>query len=204
MAGLLFLLSIAQSRADDGAAARQVVQQFCDRLTSLTRQEPRPDYEDRVSLLQPAVVAAYDMPTLARSTVGPAAQRMSPAELDNLATALLRFTAASYAVRFEQLSGVTFEVGKASRLDDDRVSVTSRMVPASGDPLEIDYIMHRDARGEWKAVDVLIGGTISQLAVQRAEFTSIVRHDGVAQLISGLDRKASTMGRTSSSSSGLD
>jgi len=39
---------------------------------------------------------------------------------------------------------------------------------------------------EWKAVDVFLDGTISELASRRAEFTSILKSGGPDALISSL------------------
>jgi phospholipid transport system substrate-binding protein len=47
----------------------------------------------------------------------------------------------------------------------------------------------RQDQGAWRISDVYLDGTISQLAVHRAEFYSILRRDGVEGLVTALNRK---------------
>ena len=51
--------------------------------------------------------------------------------------------------------------------------VPTEIVPAQGEPTRIDYVMRRGAQG-WRAVDVLLNGSISQNAVKRSDFRSLV------------------------------
>ena len=43
--------------------------------------------------------------------------------------------------------------------------------------------------------DVYLDGTISQVAIQRSEFHSILRRDGVDGLVMALNRKVDLLGR---------
>ncbi len=54
--------------------------------------------------------------------------------------------------------------------------------------------MRKDDQGKWRIVDVFLDGAISQLATRRAEFTSIVKRDGIPALVNSLDTKAKQMG----------
>jgi phospholipid transport system substrate-binding protein len=47
----------------------------------------------------------------------------------------------------------------------------------------------RQNRGAWQISDVYLDGTISQVAVQRSEFSSILRREGVDGLVMALNRK---------------
>ena len=72
----------------------------------------------------------------------------------------------------------------------DRV-VETQIAPPSGDPTRIDYVMHQGAAG-WQAVDVLEQGSISQVAVQRSDFRSLLA-GGPDKLIASLQSKIDTM-----------
>ena len=58
----------------------------------------------------------------------------------------------------------------------------------------LNYLM-RQNQGAWQISDVYLDGTISQVAVQRSEFHSILRRDGVDGLIMALNRKVDLLGR---------
>ena len=63
----------------------------------------------------------------------------------------------------------------------------------NGDPIRLDYVM-RDENGKWRAVDVLLDGSISRVAVQRSDFRKILaeRRRGCAEIAS-LRRKISDL-----------
>ena len=53
----------------------------------------------------------------------------------------------------------------------------------------------RQNQGAWQVSDVYLDGTISQVAIQRSEFYSILRRDGVDGLVMALNRKVDLLGR---------
>ena len=63
--------------------------------------------------------------------------------------------------------------------------VHSQLQPANGDPVTFNYLM-RNVGGDWKAEDVYLDGTISQLAVRRSEFTAILASEGADGLLTKL------------------
>ena len=62
--------------------------------------------------------------------------------------------------------------------------VRTRVLYPGGDPIEVDYPMHRRS-GRWLAYDVAIAG-ISLLANYRSTFVRMARQKGIDGLIAGL------------------
>ena len=54
--------------------------------------------------------------------------------------------------------------------------------------MRLDYVM-RDGNGTWRAVDVLLEGSISRVAVQRSDFRHILANGDADALIASLQRK---------------
>jgi phospholipid transport system substrate-binding protein len=71
--------------------------------------------------------------------------------------------------------------------------VETEIVPKSGDPTRIDYVMRAGAAGKFQAVDVLEEGTISQAAVQRSDFRSLLSGGNADALIASLQKKVDTL-----------
>jgi phospholipid transport system substrate-binding protein len=67
--------------------------------------------------------------------------------------------------------------------------VETRIVKSDGKPVAINYLMRGEAEG-WHIADVYLDGTISELAVRRSEFSTIMRDQGIAGLISVLNKKS--------------
>jgi len=65
--------------------------------------------------------------------------------------------------------------------------IETEIVPTTGDATRMDYVM-RQGTGGWQAIDVLETGTISQVAVQRSDFRSLLE-GGADKLIASLKAK---------------
>jgi phospholipid transport system substrate-binding protein len=93
----------------------------------------------------------------------------------------------TYADRFDTYSGEQLEVTGARPYGSD-VVVQTKIVKSNGEATALNYLM-RQNQGAWQISDVYLEGTISQLAVQRSEFSSILRREGVDGLVMALNRK---------------
>jgi phospholipid transport system substrate-binding protein len=52
----------------------------------------------------------------------------------------------------------------------------------------VDYRLHqRD--GAWRIVDVYLNGTVSELALRRSEYSSVVKRDGFDALVRSIEEK---------------
>ena len=70
--------------------------------------------------------------------------------------------------------------------------VPTLLKPARGDSTHIDYVMRRGPNG-WRVVDVLLNGSISQNAVKRSDFRSLVTATSAQPLIDSLQRKVAEL-----------
>ena len=76
---------------------------------------------------------------------------------------------------------------------------TSTIVLPEDDDVHLNYrLMQRD--GAWKVIDVYLNGTVSELALRRSEFSSIVKNDDFDGLISAIDEKISKLASDSETS----
>lgn len=191
---LLLLVGLLPGGAAEAAEQpQQVIRQFCDSLLEVMKQGPQLGYGGRSEELRPAVVKAYDMSVMTRGAIGPETAKLSAAQLQQLDDAFTQYTVANYAEQFDGWSGERFEVDASRPATGGSVVVPSRIVPKNGEPTEIDYLMRQDTGGEWKIVDVLLDGTISQVAVRRSEFVSILRRDGPTGLLHQLASKTAAL-----------
>jgi phospholipid transport system substrate-binding protein len=72
------------------------------------------------------------------------------------------------------------------------VIVKTRIIKASGEAINIDYLMRQNG-GAWQIWDVYLDGAISQLATQRSEFGAVLHRQGFDGLISALQRKVKAL-----------
>ncbi len=146
-------------------------------------------FAERAARLRPAVERAFDLPAILAASVGPRFAGFSEAGKAALLAAFTEFTVATWASNFDSDGGEVFEVLPQTRaLGADQV-VSTRIVPRDGEATRLDYVMREGPQG-WKAVDILLNGTISRVAVQRSDFRSLVAGGDPAPLIASLRRRA--------------
>jgi len=198
IAGLSVALSLAIGILVENAAALALdpqadVRGFYDTLLSTMKNGPTLGQSGRYARLAPVVGRVFDVPSMTRLAIGPTWATLSPAQQQQLIEAFRHYVAATYADRFDSYSGQQLQVTGERPYNAD-VIVQTKIVKSDGDTTTLDYLMHQN-RGSWQISDVYLDGTISQLAIQRSEFHSILRRDGVDGLVMALNRKTDLLSR---------
>jgi phospholipid transport system substrate-binding protein len=149
-------------------------------------------FTQRFDTLQPVVQSAFDLKLILGSSVGPRWASI-PANLQGeLLEAFTRFTVATWVSNFDSFDGEKFEIlADVRKIGDDEV-VQTRIVPTSGDPTRLDYVMRQTARG-WRAIDILLDGSISRVAVQRSDFRGLLKGGDPTPLIAMLRKKVTEL-----------
>ena len=141
----------------------------------------------RYARLAPVVNRTFDIPMMTRLAIGPSWDTLVPAQQQQLLAAFAHYVAATYADRFDTYSGEQLQV-TGERPNGNDVMVQTKIAKANGEATRLDYLMRQD-QGSWRISDVYLDGTISQLAVHRSEFHSILQREGVDGLVMALNRK---------------
>ncbi len=153
----------------------------------------------RYASLAPVVDRVFDVPFMTQLAIGPSWATFSAAQQQQLTEAFRHYIAATYADRFDSYSGQQLEVIGEQPYNAE-VIVQTKIIKSNSETTTINYLM-RQNQGSWQISDVYLDGTISQLAVQRSEFNSILRREGVDGLVMELNRKADLLGRRVANSS---
>jgi phospholipid transport system substrate-binding protein len=189
MASTLGAALPVMAQPNDPAAPIRILD---DGLLQIMHAGAKTPFAEREQMLAPAVQAAFDLPQILKTSVGPRWSALPAPEQTELMTVFLRYTLASYVANFNNFSGEKFVVRPATRsVGSDRV-VETQIVPADGDPTRIDYVMRATNTG-WKAIDVLLDGSISRVAVQRSDFRSLLGSGNASALISSLRTKTANL-----------
>lgn len=189
---LLLWSGLALPASAQGAGPEAVIRTFSDRLLDSMKGGAKLGFKGRADKMRPAVADAYDMASMTRSTLGTAAAKLTPEEAATLAKVYSAFSVATYAAQFNEWNGERFDVGEQRPSTGGTVIVPSWLVPKSGDPTQIDYVMRQD-QGQWRIIDVLFEGTVSQVAVRRSEFGSIFRAKGFSGLIEIIEKQTAAL-----------
>jgi len=190
---VLLALGILSERAAALAVDPQnSVRGFYDTLLTTMKDGRTLGQSGRNARLAPVVDRVFDVPFMTRLAIGPSWGTFSPAQQQQLTEAFRHYITATYADRFDSYSGQQLQVTGERPYNAD-VIVQTRIVKSDGETTTLNYLM-RQNQGSWKISDVYLDGTISQLAVQRSEFYSILRRDGIDGLVMALNRKVDLLG----------
>ena len=181
VAGLITPASAAVANPDEA------VRSFYGVLLGNMQQGRMLGESGRYAKLAPVVDRTFDIPLMTRLAVGPAWETLPPAEQQRLQAAFAHYVTATYADQFDSYSGQQLQV-TGERQTGDNIMVQTKIVKSNGETTKLDYLMRPD-HGAWQISDVYLDGTISQLAVHRSEFYSILRREGVDGLVMALNRK---------------
>jgi phospholipid transport system substrate-binding protein len=184
---LLLMAAPLVPRAVAASNPQDVVRGFYSALLSNMKDGRVLGESGRLTRLAPVVDRTFDIPAMTRLAVGPSWASLSAAQQQQLVAAFGHYVAATYADQFDTYSGEQLEVtGERARGAD--VIVETRIVKPKGDVTRLDYLMRQNQPGP-RISDVYLDGSISQLAVQRSEFHSILQREGVDGLVMALNRK---------------
>ena len=187
---LLPCTRVAVAAEADPAAGR--IRGFYDMLLETMKQARTLGVKGRYDRLAPAVRNAYDLPAMTRIAVGLQWKTLTPEQQSALIEQFSRMSIATYASRFDGYDGERFEVEPGTEPRGANRIVRTRIVQKQQEPVTLNYLCHETPQG-WKAIDVYLSGTVSELATRRSEFASILKTGGPDALIETLRTRADKM-----------
>jgi phospholipid transport system substrate-binding protein len=183
------LLAPHLAAADSQAAAP--IAALNQALETLEHNASQP-FATRYAAMGPVVDRAFDLAQILKTIVGLRWAQIPPAQQTTLLTVFRAFTICNYVANFNSDSGDRFRILPETRSVGADQVVETDIVPKTGDPTRIDYVMRHTGAG-WQAIDVLAQGTISQAAVQRSDFRRLLESGNGTALIDSLRKKVATL-----------
>ena len=149
-------------------------------------------FAQRYAKMAPIVDQAFGYTAILQAIVGPRWGSLPAAQQQALLTSFRRYTVSNYVANFSAGAGTAIKLKPGSQTVGDGQLVSTLIAPATGDATAINYVVKRGAQG-WRITDVYLDGTISQVAVQRSDFRSLLSSDNADALIKRLDSKVAEL-----------
>ena len=184
-AWLIFPLSEAPATT---GAPTDVVRNFYGVLLDIMQHAAPLGPKGRYQKLEPVVRGTFDVPFMARLSVGPTWRSLTAEQKRRAVQAYSRYIAAIYASRFDDYAGEKFEVLGQQQIKHGTL-IKTHIVKSNGEPVAINYVVH-DNDNAWQIRDIYLSGSISELATRRSDFANILRTSGIDGLIDSLNKKA--------------
>jgi phospholipid transport system substrate-binding protein len=174
------------------------VQELYDALLIAMKNGRTLGQSGRFAQLAPVIRRTFDVPTMARLSIGPSWATLTDAQRQQMIESFARYISAIYADRFDSYSGQKLRVTDEQPAPSG-VVVHSEIVKANGEPVKVDYLMRRNG-DSWLISDIYLDGAISEVATRRSEFAAILKSGGIDGLIAALNRKADMLTATTARS----
>lgn len=178
---------LAYAADADAAAPIQALNQGLLGTMKAGKQAP---FVQRFMTLAPVIERAFDLPAILRASIGLRWASLPPADQQKLVEVFRKFTVSSYVANFDKFGGEKIELSPESRAIGTDQVVGTRIV-SGGETTPIDYVMHKGPDG-WRAIDVLLNGSISQVAVNRSDWRALLA-SGAGPLIDSLQRRTASL-----------
>ena len=148
-------------------------------------------YKERAAKLLPILQKFFDMPKLAKHTLGLYWKRATPEERDAYVAVFTEYMSAVYGKRFAEYSGQQLAVQKV-RESGDTSTVFTIVKGAEGEP-RVDWDVNTNG-GNNMITDVRVEG-LSLAETHRQEFASVISSNGgkVQALIDILKKKVASI-----------
>jgi phospholipid transport system substrate-binding protein len=198
---LLLCAPVLVSRADEAAEvdsgveivqAEETPRVAIDRLNkALLEIMMRADelgYSGRYALVAPVVLQTFDMNFMASKSIGSTWRKLQPDERARWVETFGAYTISSMADRFDGFSGETLKIVGDRPASHETLVIQTSLDRPGEDSVGLDYRM-RAAGPTWKIIDVYSDGKVSEIALRRSEYASVLRSGGIEGLITAVSEK---------------
>ncbi len=186
VAGVLCVAASPGGAAETDAT--QVVSRLNAALLDVLKQAEALGYQGRFDRLAPAMSEAFDIDFMAEKSLGRYWKTLADGDRRRWLDVFREFSVANYAGNFDHYAGQSFVLLGEEPGAADTTVVHTRIAIPGGENVELTYRLHQsDVR--WKIVDVYLKGTVSELALRRSDYTSVLERQSFDALLITLRRK---------------
>lgn len=138
-------------------------------------------YQGRFEQLEPVVTSSHDLSFVARLAVGKYWMTFNDEQKARFVALFNKLSIATYADRFDGYAGEQFTLVSQKQLPRGKMLVETLFTKSNGEQLHFNYLL-RQVDDHWRIINIMVDG-ISDLALKRAEYTSLVKKEGFSALI---------------------
>ncbi|MCH7711728.1 MAG: ABC transporter substrate-binding protein [Proteobacteria bacterium] len=189
-AAVLGLMALTPAQGAEAPASR-LVERFHEILVGVMKNAETLGFDGRYEKLAPAVKETFNLAFMARFAAGSRWKRLSADQREKLIEAFSALTIATYAERFDGYSGERFDTLNEKQFRPTTRLVKTGLVKSDGKTIVLNYLVGQRG-GIWRVIDVHYKG-VSELAVRRSEYTSVLKRKGFDGLIETLEKKIANL-----------
>lgn len=187
MTTILLYMPVSWSQKPDITSPEQTINNLHEALLKGMRGGDKLGFQGRFKLLAPVIDRSHDLDFIARTILGKLLTNLNREQQHIFIEHFRKLSISTYAGWFKSYEGERFEFLEKKAMPRNHVLVRSQLTLANGDTVSFDYILGQGKEG-WRIINVLADG-VSDLALKRVEYRSILSKKGFPVLIDMLKKK---------------
>jgi phospholipid transport system substrate-binding protein len=192
--GPVVTTSTGPGASDTATEAVPVVESFHAALLGCMEEGDAIGFAGRYERMLGALDDAFDLQFMARTALGATWRDLPAEEQAEFIDQFRRLSASTYADNFSSYEGEHFETLAQQSTAHGTIVVKTEFVQPSGRNVRFSYLM-RKVDQEWRVIDVLLDGKISELALRRGQYRASVESEGFPVLVETLESRIDELAR---------
>ena len=144
-------------------------------------------FQGRFKLLAPIIERSHDLNFIAKTILGKSWTKLNREQQQIFINHFQKLSISTYAGWFKKYDGERFKYIEQKKMPRNYVLVRSQLIQSNGDTVSFDYLLRQDKK-DWKIINILADG-VSDLALKRVEYRSILKQKGFKVFIDMLKKK---------------
>ncbi len=185
---LISVVKIASAQGPEPDGAYATVHDLQQSLLQSMRDGAQLGFSGRVEFLTPVVNRTHDIDLIIKTILGATLwNELNQGQHDLIVETFRQLSIVTYAGQFKQYAGEQFKFLEQRDLPREQKLVRSQLIKSDGGIVNFDYVLHH-ADNKWIIINILFDG-VSDLAIKRSEYRSVMQRDGFQSLIEMLKVK---------------
>jgi len=198
----LFLLGLtpfpAGAEAIDGA--RVPVDRLNGAIIEVMKGAKQLRYQGRYKMLEPVVKDTFEFEAVSQIALGTHWKKLDKAQKTAFMQKITDLSVATYAAQFKDYSGESFKFDSSQDMKNGRMLLRYNLTAPKEKPIKFEYIV-QDVNGQWQIINIIVDG-ISDLALKKAQYTSVIDREGFDSLLNKLTQKIADYATNNGGASG--
>ena len=128
----------------------------------------------------------YDAEKMLKMIIGAGWKTQENEKKKELIMVFKKYISKNYLKRFSKINDVSFSNEKKEKISSDFFLVRSNLI-IKQEKISIDYLLHLKDN-TWKIFDVLLDGSVSEVATKKSEFRIYIKEKKIDELIEALKK----------------
>jgi phospholipid transport system substrate-binding protein len=184
---LLALAAPLPAWADPVDDARKPVERLNETLIEVMKGGKQLGYPGRYRKIEPVVKDTFEFEAVSQIALGAHWKKLDRQQKTAFIAKLTDLSIATYAAQFNSYAGESFKFDSSQDLKNGRLLLRYNFTAPKEKPIKFEYYLG-ELNGQWQIINIVVDG-ISDLALKKAQYTSVIDREGFDSLLNKLSQK---------------